>query len=56
MITDGTIVEADHKSVILKVNLSIVPEKHERQEVLDFKNKEGLFKIKVNTSEAGCFT
>ena len=56
MFENGTIVEADHKPMILKVHLSIVPEKPERTEVLDFKNKEGLLKFKVNTSEAGCFT
>ena len=56
MLENGTIVEADHKPMILKVNLSIIPEKPERKEILDFKNKDGLSKFKINTSKAGCFS
>ena len=39
----------------IKKRLSF-PEKPEWIEILDFKNKEGLSKFKINTSEAGCFT
>ena len=55
IIKDGNIVEAHHKPMILKVNLSIVIEKPEIEELLDIMNAEGLLKFKVNTSDAGCF-
>ena len=52
----GVITEADHKPMLLKVNLKIVPEKPERVEVFDFKSKERLARFKKITSETNDFS
>ena len=56
VINDGSITEADHSPMVLKVNLSIVPDKPKKIEVFNFKSAKGLAKFKEITSESGNFT
>ena len=56
MIENGKVIKADHKPMIMKLNLSINPTKPEKVEILDFKSAKGQAKFKVNTNETDIFT
>ena len=49
-------VDSDHVTLILNLNLNVLPQKPQRVEMLDFKNVEGQALFKRKTSETSEFT
>ena len=52
----GKAVDSDHMTTVMKVNLKVMPDKPKKIEVFHFKDKHGIERFKLSTTETEEFT